>query len=60
MRFGQSSLSIRRTKLGFQYPIKLSIASGQSRGANYTNSKNEVRMEGEKIACRIAQETFQM
>jgi hypothetical protein len=48
MRFGQSSLSIRRTKLGFQYPIKLSIASGQSRGANYTNSKNEVRMEGEK------------
>jgi hypothetical protein len=37
MRFGQSSLSIRSIKFGFQYPMKLSIASGQSRGANYTH-----------------------
>ena len=44
MRFGQSSLSRRSTKLGFQYPIKLSIALGQSRGANYTHKK--MRLEG--------------
>jgi hypothetical protein len=44
MRFGQSSLSRRSTKLGFQYPIKLSIALGQSRGANYKHKK--MRLEG--------------
>jgi hypothetical protein len=37
IRFGQSSLSMRSTRLGFQCPIKLSIASGQSRGANCVN-----------------------
>jgi hypothetical protein len=36
MRFGHSSLSMRSIKLGFQYPMNLSIASGQSRGANCT------------------------
>ena len=57
MRFGQSSLSIRSTKLGFQYPIKLSIASGQSRGANYMHKKIEVGMEV-NIACEIVQEAL--
>lgn len=44
IRFGHNSLSMRSIKLGFQYPMKFSIASGQSRGANYTLNKCIIRI----------------